>query len=75
MRDVTRYRKAPIQERTREAQRLHKIIEGSGIKLANVATDILGVSGRAMLNALMALESRSGPGPRRWRAGGCYART
>jgi transposase len=42
-----------IEERTREAQRLHKIIEGSGIKLANVATDILGVSGRAMLNALI----------------------
>jgi transposase len=53
LREVTRYRKALIQERTREAQRLHKIIEGSGIKLANVATDILGVSGRAMLNALI----------------------
>ncbi len=53
LREVRRYRKALIQERTREAQRLHKIIEGSGIKLANVATDILGVSGRAMLNALI----------------------
>jgi transposase len=53
LRELTRYRKALIQERTREAQRLHKIIEGSGIKVANVATDILGVSGRAMLNALI----------------------
>jgi transposase len=53
LREVTRYRKALIEERTREAQRLHKIIEGSGIKLANVATDILGVSGRAMLAALI----------------------
>jgi len=53
LREVTRYRKALIQERTREAQRLHKIVEGSGIKLANIATDILGVSGRAMLNALI----------------------
>jgi transposase len=53
LREVTRYRKALIEERTREAQRLHKIIEGSGIKLANVATDILGVSGRAILNALI----------------------
>ena len=34
LREVTRYRKALIEDRTREAQRLHKIIEGSGIKLA-----------------------------------------
>jgi transposase len=53
LRELTRCRKALIQERTREAQRLHKIIEGSGIKLATVATGILGVSGRAMLNALI----------------------
>ena len=53
LREVTRYRKALIQERSREAQRLHKTLEGSGIKLANVATDILGVSARAMLQALM----------------------
>jgi transposase len=54
LRELTRYRKAVIQERSREAQRLHKTLEGSGIKLANVATDILGVSGRAMLHALIA---------------------
>lgn len=53
LRDLTRYRKVLIQERTREAQRLHKVLEDAGIKLAAVATDILGVSGRAMLEALV----------------------
>jgi transposase len=53
LRELTRYRKAIIQERSREAQRLHKTLEGAGIKLANVATDILGVSGQAMLQALV----------------------
>ena len=53
LRDLTRYRKVLIQERTREANRLHKVLEDAGIKLATVATDILGVSGRAMLHALM----------------------
>ena len=53
LRDLTRYRKALIQDRTREANRLHKLLEDAGIKLASVATDILGVSGRAMLEALV----------------------
>ncbi len=54
LRDLTRYRKAQINERGREAQRLHKVLEDTGIKLGSVATDILGVSGRAMLQALVA---------------------
>lgn len=53
LRDLTRYRKVLIQERAREAQRLQKVLEDAGIKLAAVATDILGVSGRAMLDALV----------------------
>jgi len=53
LRDLTRYRKVLIQERTREANRLHKMLQDAGIKLASVATDILGVSGRAMLEALV----------------------
>src|SRR5262247_3412972 len=53
LRDLTRYRKVLIQDRTREANRLHKVLEDAGIKLATVATDILGVSGRAMLEALV----------------------
>jgi transposase len=53
LRNLTRYRKAQIGERQREANRLHKILEDSGIKLDCVASDILGVSGRAMLDALV----------------------
>lgn len=53
LRDLTRYRKALIHDRTRVANRLHKALEGAGIKLASVASDILGVSGRAMLAALV----------------------
>jgi transposase len=52
LRDLTRYRKALIQDRTRVANRLHKALEDAGVKLASVASDILGVSGRAMLHAL-----------------------
>jgi transposase len=54
LRDLTRYRKVLSQDRTAAANRLHKVLEDTGIKLASVATDILGVSGRAMLNALVA---------------------
>jgi transposase len=53
LRNLTRYRKSQISERQREANRLHKILEDTGIKLDCVATDILGKSGRAMLDALV----------------------
>ena len=56
LRDLTRYRAALTAERTREAQQLEKELEDAGIKLSSVATDILGVSGRAMLAALIAGE-------------------
>lgn len=54
LRQLTRYRKTQIGERQREANRLHKALEDTGIKLDCVASDILGVSGRAMLDALVA---------------------
>jgi transposase len=54
LRNLTRYRKAQIGERQREANRLHKMLEDTGIKLDCVASDILGASGRAMLDALVA---------------------
>ena len=54
LRNLTRYRKTQINDRQREANRLHKILEDTGIKLDCVATDILGKSGRAMLDALVA---------------------
>ena len=53
LRLLTRYRRTQIEERKREAQRLHKALEDTGIKLDCVATDILGKSGRAMLDALV----------------------
>jgi transposase len=53
LRDLTRYRTTLTAERSREAQRLEKELEDAGIKLSGVATDILGVSGRAMLAALI----------------------
>lgn len=53
LRDLTRYRKAQIEERTREVQRLDKVLQDAGIKLSSVASDVLGVSGRAMLQALV----------------------
>jgi transposase len=53
LRNLTRYRKTQIQERQREANRLHKALEDTGIKLNCVASDILGVSGRLMLDALV----------------------
>src|ERR671937_2349121 len=56
LRDLTRYRKSLIRERQREANRLHKVLEDAGIKLSSVASDILGVSGRAMIEALVAGE-------------------
>jgi transposase len=54
LRALTRYRKTQIAERQREANRLHKALEDTGIKLDCVASDILGASGRAMLDALVA---------------------
>jgi transposase len=53
LRNLTRYRKAQISDRQREAARLHKSLEDTGIKLDCVASDILGASGRAMLDALV----------------------
>lgn len=56
LRNLTRYRKTQIQERAREVNRLHKALEDAGIKLDCVAADVMGKSGRDMLNALVAGE-------------------
>jgi transposase len=53
LRDLTRYRKAQIEERTREVQRLDKVLQDAGIKLTSVASKTLGVSARLMLEALV----------------------
>jgi transposase len=54
LRELTRYRTSLIRERAAEVNRLQKTLEGANIKLASVATDIMGASGRAMLAALVA---------------------
>jgi len=56
LRDLVRYRKRLIQAHTAECQRVQKTLEDAGIKLDSVATDVLGVSGRAILKALVAGE-------------------
>jgi len=54
VRDLTRYRTKLVQERVREVNRVQGVLERANIKLASVASDIMGVSGRAMLEALIA---------------------
>src|SRR5438105_11976276 len=54
LRELTRYRTKLIEERSAEVNRVQKILEGANLKLAAVATDIMGVSARAMLAALVA---------------------
>jgi transposase len=56
LRDVTRYRIDLVGERNREKNRVEKLLEDAQIKLSVVASDIFGVSGRAMMNALIAGE-------------------
>lgn len=53
LRELTRYRSSLVRERAAEVNRLQKTLEGANIKLAAVATDVTGVSARAMLQALV----------------------
>jgi transposase len=59
LRDLTRYRVSLTQEINRIANRVQKVLEDANIKLASVATDALGASGRAMLEAMLAGEEDS----------------
>jgi transposase len=54
LRELVRYRKALVRERAAEVNRVQKVLEGANIKLASVASDVLGQSGRAMVDALSA---------------------
>ncbi len=56
LRDLTRYRTTVTRERVREVQRLHDTLTDAGVKLDCVASDILGLSGRRMIAALIAGE-------------------
>src|SRR4030095_13499313 len=53
-RDLTRYRLQQVRDRSQEVNRLCKVLEDAGLKLTTVITDVMGVSGRAMLRALVA---------------------
>jgi transposase len=53
LRDLTRQRSKLVEERARQVNRLQKVLEDANIKLASVATDVMGVSGRAMLEQLI----------------------
>src|SRR5688572_10084924 len=53
LRDLTRYRKRQIEDRAQEVNRLYKVLEETGLKLASVLSDVLGRSGRLMLDALL----------------------
>jgi len=57
LRDLTRHRTSFIRERVNLVNRIQKVLEGANIKLASVASDVMGVSGRAMLNAIVAGET------------------
>jgi transposase len=53
LRDLTRYRKHQVRDRAREVNRLHQVLEDAGLKLSSVASNVLGASGRAMIEALL----------------------
>lgn len=53
LRELVRYRRSLIEERSREVSRIQKVLEGANIKLSSVATDTLGKSGRAMIEAML----------------------
>lgn len=53
LRELTRYRKRQIDDRTQEVNRLYRVLEDAGVKLASVMSDVMGRSGRAMLEALI----------------------
>ena len=54
LRDLIRYRTSLVRERTREINRVQKVLEDGNVKLASVATNVMGVSGRQMLEAIIA---------------------
>lgn len=53
LREIIRYRRSLIDERAREINRIQKVLEGANIKLSSVASDVLGKSGRAMIEAMI----------------------
>lgn len=60
LRELIRYRRSLIEERAREVSRIQKVLEGANIKLSSVASNVLGKSGRAMIEAM--IEGETDPG-------------
>jgi len=54
LRELVRYRRSLIEQRAQVVNRIQKVLEGANIKLSGVATDVVGVSGRAILEAMVA---------------------
>ena len=61
LRDLTRMRVSLVQERSRLVNRVQKVLEEAGIKLSTVLSDVMGLSGRAILNAVCDGRKRSSP--------------
>src|SRR5918992_106456 len=53
LRELVRYRRSLVGNRTQVVNRIQKVLEGANIKLASVASNVVGVSGRAMLEAMV----------------------
>ena len=53
LKELVGYRKSLVEERSREVNRIQKVLEGAGIKLSSVATNVVGVSGRSILEAIV----------------------
>jgi transposase len=60
LRELIRYRRSLIEERSREVSRIQKVLEGANIKLSSVVSNVLGKSGRAMIEALITGETDPG---------------
>jgi transposase len=60
LRELIRYRRSLIEERAREVSRIQKVLEVANIKLSSVASNVLGKSGRAMIEAMIAGETDPG---------------
>jgi transposase len=71
LRELTRYRKTLVQERQQEINRLHKVLESANLKLGAVASDVLGLSGRARARRRCWRASRTPTSWPSWRAAAC----
>lgn len=60
LREMARYRRTLIRDRSQVVNRIQKVLEGASIKLSSVASDVVGVSGRAMLEAMVSGEKDPG---------------